>query len=275
MTKAPAHRTVTVAACAVGVLLAAGGMAQAAQQHSAPADTTLVNKTGGTITVTAGIGVTNTVTVLRVGNEIRVRDTSDLVVPTGTCTSVSVNEAACPAAGTTRVVVYAGDRDDNVASGLAGVPTTLIGGPGADSLSSSGAGDTLQGDAGGDVLGGGPGPDTLDGGPGADTLNAGGGADTVSGGPGTDTANGGQGPDTVNGGGGGDSLDGGAGNDLITGGAGRDDIVAGAGSDDVRGNAGADVLNLVDGVRANDRGDGGAGTDLCLADPGDSTVNCE
>ncbi|WP_370252032.1 calcium-binding protein [Streptomyces sp. V4I8] len=217
---------------------------------------TLVNKTGTSITVTAGVGRGNTITIWQTGSSIRVRDSGDAVTPSGGCVAVSPTEVACTAAGTTEFVVHAGDQDDSVTSHLTSLGVTLLGGPGADSLSGGSANDTIEGDEGADFLSGGAGNDTLGGGTGADRI---------FGGSGNDSIEGRDGPDIINGD---------AGNDVIDGGSGNEQIVAGAGNDYADGNRGRDVINAVDNVSGNDYLEGGAETDNCHADLGDYKNGC-
>ncbi len=225
-------------------------------QADAPSGTTLVNKTGGTVTVVAGVGRDNSITIQQTDNEIRVRDTGDTVATSAPCRVVDANEAACPAAGTTEVVAYAGDEDDTVSSSLATVGTTLIGASGNDTLAGGPANDTLKGEEGND------------------TIHGGGGNDTLGGGSGNDSVSGDEGNDSIDGDDGVDMLNGGAGNDVVNGGNGVDRIFGGAGNDVVDGGAGNDIINVVDGVRNNDAADGGAGTDNCFADQGDTLLHC-
>ncbi|MFC5218816.1 calcium-binding protein [Streptomyces coerulescens] len=251
------HRTAAVLATVCGSTLCLTGGALAA---GAPTPhilaTTLVNKTGTTITVTAGVGRGNTISVWQSGNSIRIRDTGDTVAPSGDCTAVSTTEVACRAGDTTELVVNAGDQDDNVTSSLAAVGVTLIGGAGDDSLYGGSANDTLEGDEGSDFLSGGGGNDTLTGGAAADRIF------------------GGSGNDSVEGRGGSDIVDGGAGNDVIYGGGGNEQIVAGAGNDYAEGGSGRDTIDAVDNVSGNDYVEGGADADACRADLGDNVSGC-
>ena len=256
------HRAAVVLAVACGFTLYLTGVASAAPAAEVPSPitpyaTTLVNKTGTTVTVVAGVGRANTITVWQVGNTIRVQDTGDYLAASGTCTQVTSTEVSCPDADTTtEVVVLAGDQNDSVTSRLAAVGATLVGGSGADTLIGGAANDTLEGDAGADALSGGPGNDTLTGGGENDLIL------------------GGEGNDTIEGEGGTDTIDGGAGNDAINGGAGNDRIFAGDGSDFVEGDNGNDVIYAVDGVPGNDYIFGGAGVDTCYADIGDIVDSC-
>ncbi|MGW1615956.1 calcium-binding protein [Streptomyces sp. NPDC002285] len=236
-----------------GVAGAATGEAPRAEALA----TTLVNKTGTTVTVTAGVGYGNTISVWQVGDNIRIRDTGDYIAASGSCTSVSANEAVCPgAAVTTELVVAAGDQNDSVTSSLSGLGVTLLGGGGDDSLVGGGANDTLEGEEGADSLSGGGGNDTLIGGSGADRITGGSGNDSVEGRDGADIV--GSGP----------------GNDVVEGGNGADHIVTAAGADYVDGGNGRDTIDVVDEIAGNDYADGGAGADRCSYDLGDSVTGC-
>lgn len=250
-------RTVALLATCGSILCLTGGAGAA---FAAPSPgilaTTLVNKTGTTITVVAGVGRGNTITVWQTGTSIRIRDTGDTVAPSGDCTAISATEVACPAADTTELVVNAGDQADNVTSSLANLGVTLIGGPGDDSLSGGSGNDTLQGDEGSDFLSGGAGNDTLTGGAEADRIFGGGGNDSIEGR------------------GGADIINGNAGNDVIDGGSGNEQIVAGAGNDYADGGSGRDSIDAVDNVSGNDYVEGGPHMDDCRADLGDNVSGC-
>jgi Ca2+-binding RTX toxin-like protein len=250
---------VYVAYFASGGVLAVASADSEAAATSPPgvsANTTLVNRTSSTITVVAGVGRENAITVWQVGTQIRVRDTGDNVIGSGGCWNVDANQAACPAAGTTEVVVIAGDQRDVVVSTLAVVGVTLVGGDGNDVLTGGAANDTLEGNQGNDTLTGGAGNDTLTAGEGNDTVFAGAGNDNVEGQAGID------------------QIFGGGGNDVLEGQGNQDVIFAGPGADIVSGGAGPDTLNARDGVNGNDFVDGGPGADACDADPGDTKVSC-
>lgn len=88
------------------------------------------------------------------------------------------------------------------------------------------------------------------------------------GGSGSDTLTGHNGDETIEGGDGIDTLSGGIGNDRLFGDDGNDRIFGDAGDDYLDGVAGVDDL---DGDRTANAGDG----DICLAEAGDSAVNCE
>ncbi|MER6386870.1 calcium-binding protein [Streptomyces sp. NPDC059382] len=258
-------RTLALAATALSLTLGFAGPA-GATPDTGPADGpasgtsatgTLVSKAGTSVTVTAGVGLSNTLSVWQVGDTIRVRDTGDTVTALGGCTTVSANEAVCPGAGgLTELVVNAGDQDDDVTSFLASPGVTLVGGAGNDSLHGGSANDTLEGDEGSDFLSGGGGNDTLTGSSGPDRLF------------------GGPGNDSIEGRGGSDIINAGAGNDVVSGGNGNDRVIAGSGNDYVEGGPGRDDLDAVDEVSGNDYVLGGAQDDTCRADLGDSVTDC-
>ncbi|WP_432119713.1 calcium-binding protein [Streptomyces sp. bgisy032] len=253
-------RATALATALCGLALHLSGVADAATSEAPAAQalaTTLVNKTGTTVTVTAGVGYGNTISVWQVGDGIRIRDTGDIIAASGGCTSVSANEAVCPgAATTTELVVAAGDQNDSVTSSLIGLGVTLLGGGGDDSLVGGGANDTLEGEEGADTLSGGSGNDTLIGGSGADRITGGSGNDSVEGRDGADI------------------MGSGAGNDVVEGGNGADQIVGAEGSDYVAGGNGRDIIDVVDEISGNDYADGGAGPDRCSYDLGDSVTSC-
>lgn len=151
-------RTIALVTAVLGLTLALTGPADATPGPPTPeasADGTLVSRTGTTVTVTAAVGLSNTISVWQAGDTIRVRDTGDTVATLGGCRSVSANEAVCPGAGSlTELVVHAGDQADDVTSYLERLGVTLVGGAGDDSLYGGGANDTLEGDEGADFLSG-------------------------------------------------------------------------------------------------------------------------
>jgi Ca2+-binding RTX toxin-like protein len=65
------------------------------------------------------------------------------------------------------------------------------------------------------------------------------------------------------------------GNDTLIGARGADRLIAIFGNDTVFGSQGNDYIEVTDQVSGNDMANGAAGTDLCLADVGDTIVNCE
>lgn len=236
--------------------------------------TTLVDKTGTVVTVTAGVGRDNAITVRRQGDTFRITDTADTLAATGACSRASEDEVSCPAPGTTELVVNAGNADDAVFTNIRTPGVTLVGGSGDDTLSAGGANDTIEGNGGDDYLLGGDGNDTVDGESGEDILIGGDGNDSVPAGAGGDFVIGGDGNDFVESDSGNDEVRGGSGNDYLSGQAGHDRISGDAGADYLFGGAGPDRLDGVDGVPRNDNLDGGSGTDDCSADPGDDVADC-
>jgi hemolysin type calcium-binding protein len=85
----------------------------------------------------------------------------------------------CGRSGVRRVHADLGEREDSVAVS-ARVPTTLLGGSGADRLTGGPAGDTVGGGDGNDRLAGADGADEVDGGLGTDTLDGGPGDDALT-----------------------------------------------------------------------------------------------
>ena len=254
------HRTVALLTTVFGFTLCLTGPASATpatQPTGSAAAGTLVSKNGTSVTVTAAVGLGNTISVWQVGDTIRVRDTGDTIVAFGGCTALSATEAVCPGAGSlTELVVNAGDQADNVTSSLASPGVTLVGGAGDDSLQGGSANDTLEGDEGSDFLSGGGGNDTLNGASGPDRIFGGAGNDSIEGRASSDVINAGPG------------------NDVVSGGNGGDQVVAGTGNDFVEGGAGQDTINAVDDVSGNDYVQGGTEVDTCSADLGDSVTEC-
>ncbi len=132
--------------------------------------------------------------------------------------------------------INAGAGDDTVTVNFdidqAGIPVTILGGAGNDSIT---------GGAEGDYIIAGTGNDTVDGGLGNDTIY---------GGTGNDLLEGNDGNDFISGDGGNDTIPGGLGNDSLFGGAGKDKLSGGYGNDTLKGGDGNDVLRGGDGVNA-------------------------
>jgi hypothetical protein len=127
----------------------------------------------------------NTLTVRSVGNEIEFRDpTVDNGVDIGTCRPGDISadgnptQAFCPAAGITRVRIDLADREDT-ATITPTIPTEVLGGSGADTLTTGDVADVLDGGEGNDRLATGGGDDVVTGGLGIDDIDAGPGTDVV------------------------------------------------------------------------------------------------
>jgi hypothetical protein len=86
--------------------------------------------------------------------------------------------AYCPFAAV-RISVSLGDRADKADVNF-GVPSTIDGGPGADTIFGADAKDTIFGGSGADLLKGDDGNDLMNGGPGSDTIEGNGGNDRMS-----------------------------------------------------------------------------------------------
>jgi uncharacterized repeat protein (TIGR01451 family) len=161
--------------------------------------------------------------------------------PTASATTATVTLAVIPrVAGTiTNTASVKGDQKDSDAANneasistsvlapaskpsCQGIPATVIGSPGNDTLSGTGGPDVIV------ALGG---NDTIVSRAGRDLICAGAGSDYVGGGSAADRAFGGAGKDRLSGRGGQDLLKGGSGNDWLFGGRGSDRLRGGGGAD--------------------------------------------
>jgi hypothetical protein len=210
----------------------------------------------------AAVNTDNTVTLLRVGNNLVARrgtvtlfstgieDVSALTINGGTAKDTvlfdtSLNSAGIPATKrfTGSIVVNGNGGDDKLDASLITVTNfgvtfngglgndTAIGGSGVDRLNGDDGDDSLTGNAGNDLITGGLGSDRQFGGTGNDTINGGAGTDAIRGDDGNDQLNGGDDNDTVIGGVGDDILHGDAGNDTTIGGLGTDQVFGDEGTD--------------------------------------------
>jgi Ca2+-binding RTX toxin-like protein len=130
-----------------------------------------------------------------------------------------------------------------------GVPATLVGTPGNDTLNGTAGNDVIVAGAGDDGIRGLAGNDRICGDAGNDTVLGGDGDDTVFGGSGADSIRGEAGNDTLLGNPGsgstddtGDAINGGDGNDWIDGWTGNDTLVGGTGDDQIMGVEGTDTV---------------------------------
>ena len=245
------------------LLLTAGlaGIATAAPAAAAsPAGATTVSRSGSVLTVTGG-ATANVIEVgFRKGNGFLgtwlVTDSAAPLAAGPGCTAGGT-QVSCPGDGLSdRVSIDAGDGDDRVTYTF-GLPSTVVGGAGADTLS------------------GGFGPDTMNGGVGADQITGGAGNDTIRGSGENDTLDGGPGNDDITGEGLDDTITGGPGSDTLSGEKGNDNIRGGPGDDGMTGASGSDTLIGDDG---SDSADGGpisgtdGGVDTCDAE---TEIRCE
>jgi Ca2+-binding RTX toxin-like protein len=131
----------TGAAAAVGAAVPAGA--------SAASET--VSVANGTLTVTASGGTANNITMDGFdANNYSVAGNSP-VAGTG-CTQQTATSVLCPKAGTARILVSAGDLNDNVTveDTSVKIPSRLYGGLGNDRLSGGGGSDYVNGGLGAD-----------------------------------------------------------------------------------------------------------------------------
>ncbi len=154
-------------------------------------DSTAVGVSGSTLVVTAAPGVTNNVRIARINaSRLRVTDGAAGLYwhrgPSGSsvkvgahCTRTGVSRAECPLAMIDRIKVTAGDNDD-VVQNRTGIPSSLAGGGGFDSVIGGSGPDTLIGGPSRDYLAGSSGNDLI--------LAHDGGNDGVDCGPGSDRA---------------------------------------------------------------------------------------
>lgn len=202
----------------------------------------VVNRAGNLITVTAGAGELNDVTV----NEptlsyMRIADLAGVSV-TGGCIPLDATAADCGDPTTiSRIVIQLGDGNDRVRP----IDTTRV----FDMEIDGAAGDDqIEGHTQNDVLRGGDGNDTIAGGNGQDQILGGGGNDVLSGNHGDDTLDGGPGRDSINGDGGPFIVEG---NDTIEArDAEQDAVQCGLGADIVNADA-IDVIATADCEQVN------------------------
>jgi hypothetical protein len=128
----------------------------------------------------------NTLTVRPSGANIEFRDpTAYQGTDAGNpCTPGEVNgagellQAFCPAASISQVRIDLGDREDTAVV-APGVPSTVLGGEGADALTMGDAADSVDGGGGNDRIAAGGGGDIVDAGLGVDDIDAGPGDDDI------------------------------------------------------------------------------------------------
>jgi hypothetical protein len=146
----------------------------------------------------------NTLRVGVSGNRIEFRDeTVDGGMDPGSCTPGDIDgsgyiiQTFCPLGGVQRVRIDLGEREDTATVALP-VAATVLGGPGADRVTSGASADELSGGEGNDALDGGAGDDVVAGDQGVDTLTGGAGSDRIAARDGeADTVVCGDGADTV------------------------------------------------------------------------------
>ena len=173
----------TRALLCVGVVLALlAATPAAAGAHS------IVRVTGGELSYQSLDATSlNSLRIQPSGNEIQIRDpTVDGGMDPGPCRPGEVTndanawiiEVFCPRSIVDRARIDVGEREDTASVALP-IPTTLLGGPGADNVSGGDAADNVGGGDGNDSVGGGAGNDAVDGGSGTDSLDGGPGDDKL------------------------------------------------------------------------------------------------
>ncbi|MGI9098983.1 MAG: hypothetical protein ACR2H2_10935 [Solirubrobacteraceae bacterium] len=176
------------AAAGAGLAAAAAAAAAAAVAPTGAAAHSLVRPAGTVVSyISADATSLNTLVVRASGSRIEFRDpTVDGGMDPGDCTPGDVSADAnawiiqtfCPAAGVRSVRLDLGEREDTATVSLT-IPTTLLGGAGADRLTGGPAADQLSGDDGDDMLAGGGGADVVIGGLGVDEVSGDAGDDDV------------------------------------------------------------------------------------------------
>ena len=162
-----------------------------------------VGKSGATLTYTAAPTEQNNLQITDEGSTYLFFEANPAVTPTAApasgCTSISADAVRCPKAGITGFAIDLLDGT-NAATQNVALPTTFVGGSGADDFTGGGGNDTFTLGAGTNGASGGGGNDTFNSGSGADSLVGGSGDDLFKQGTtadGADTVAGNNGNDTV------------------------------------------------------------------------------
>ena len=146
------------------------------------------------------------------------------------------------------VMVGSNENDSIYVDSQLGLPASIEGGAGNDTIKGGTGYDTIDGGAGNDLIYGhgvistGAGNDTVWGSNRGDSIIAGSGDDLLIGGSGNDTIQGGSGRDTIIGGAGSNKLSAGTGNNILYGNWGNDTLIGGPGSDTLVGGGGGNQL---------------------------------
>ena len=240
------------------------------------------------LTYTAVAGETNQPTFTREGATVVVRDPSATLVGASPCTGGGAT-VVCPDAPTriTQLTVTLDDMPDRAVVNIPDVTTSIVGGPGKDTITGSdGGNDVIDGAAEEDTISGRGGDDSLYdsiddaapnhmfGGPGDDSLRSGAGADQLDGGDGFDTATyANRGTDAASGVtvvlAGGTATGAGAPgeNDTLTG---IENLQGTARNDTLIGDDGA---NIIQGLDGDDAITGGKGADLLYGGAGNDAID--
>lgn len=215
----------------------------------------------------AAKGKQNRVVVTLAGNTITIDDRVPIKAGKG-CKQVKGDKTKvrCTTKGEpTRVRVYTYDRNDSIVND-SGLPSTLEGGTGNDTIVGGARADYIFDEAGNDKIWGNGGNDTIYPEIGDDVVHGGAGDDTIMDAGGKYSGN-----DWLFGDDGSDDVFGEAGNDHIYGGYGDDLLRGGPGADYIDGGYGDDILV------GNDCGQGSAvggcnAKDTLIGGPGNNTI---
>src|SRR5438128_1538632 len=137
--------------------------------------------------------------------------TYDSGTGTVTVTDSAASTSNCANRSVASIIVYGGHNQSATSTGADTIDASAL-------TTASGIPVTLVGQDGNDTLKGGDNGDSLDGGDGTDSILGNGGNDTLTGDADNDTILGGTGADSILGGGGADSIQGGDDNDTLYGG---------------------------------------------------------
>lgn len=203
-----------------------------------------IDKDGGTsVTNTVQIVSTDSYTILGTQLTWYLTDGADTADFTSTSLNIlDVNESLLNGvaisnnyhitAPITGIVVYGKSGNDNISvSSPSGIPLTIYGGAGDDTIVASAGNSVIDGGEGNDTITMTSGNNNIDGAEGNDNITTGSGNDTIMGKEGDDVINAGDGNNYVDGAEGDDNIQSGAGSDVLIGGAGIDTLHSGGGDD--------------------------------------------
>ena len=201
---------------------------------------------GATTAVAAGLGTTDSLTILNVGGAVSAL--GNLALTTTGFETVTINTSQASGAATTQTVAA-------IAMTATGSSAPALVFTGANAITLSGAVTNTGGSIDASGLTGTTGLTMVTG------QNT---ASTIAGSPNNDTLFGAitsSLSQTISGGAGNDAIDAGGGSDVITGGDGNDTLTPGAGSDNVDGGSGNDTVAMATSMSSGDTLVGGDGTD--------------
>lgn len=248
------------------VAASAGAFTAAPAQASSTGVASVVESTK--VNYKAASGKQNKVVVTLSGRTITIDDVVAVKAGSG-CSAVKGDKTKVRCTtkkAPTRVRVYTYDRNDTITN-KSGLPATLSGGSGNDTIVGGSRGELLEGGTGNDTISGNGGNDTIYPDLGNDVVHGGTGSDLIEDAAGKSSGNdklyGDDGDDTVFAEAGNDHVYGGNGDDLLMGGPGADYLDGGNGDDYLVGND-CGQGSAVGGCNAKDTLIGGPGTDTIL-----------